>query len=222
MDRSATAPPRRGERLSTARSRGWQEQPALWRSRRRHPGRAEPRRARWAFWQREGRGRQRRTARGSDNDSAAPAGAGEERLLWQIRSRKATSTVVASSLEDVHDFANLLVLEQTPDQLCSRIFPRLRHLLVGQQHLRLDAHEARGHLQIVRGFVETESRDAFQELLGDACDGNVLDVDLLVANEREEQVERTRELRQLDDEYLAFASGERASHRPLARNDVRG
>src|SRR6185312_8966737 len=42
--------------------------------------------------------------------------------------------------------------------------------------------------------------DARQELLADARDGNVGDLDLLFANQREQEIERPRELIQLDDE----------------------
>ena len=75
-----------------------------------------------------------------------------------------------------------------------------------QQHLRLDADEARRHLEIIRRFVEPERRDARQELLGDARDGNVVDVDLLVANEREKKIERAGELSQLDDENFVLVT----------------
>ena len=40
-----------------------------------------------------------------------------------------------------------------------------------------------------------------EELLRDSGDRDVVDVDLLIANEREQEVERTAELRELDDEW---------------------
>lgn len=42
--------------------------------------------------------------------------------------------------------------------------------------------------------------DALQELLADARDGDVGDLHLLIADEREQKIEGTRELVQLDDE----------------------
>ena len=60
--------------------------------------------------------------------------------------------------------------------------------------------EPRGHLEILGRFVQAERADARDELLADARDRDVVDVDLLFANEREQQIERPGERRQLDDE----------------------
>ena len=49
--------------------------------------------------------------------------------------------------------------------------------------------------------------------------GNVVDVDLLVANEREQQIERARELRSARRRRLRLRGRQSYSRRPLTRND---
>ena len=137
-------------------------------------------------------------ASSSASESASGACAGSRRLR-QIRARELIAALFAATLEHVDDLAHLLVLEQPSHELGARIFPLLL-VAVRQQHLRLDAQQPRGHLEILGGLVESERPDAHDELLADARDGNVVDVELLFANEREEQVERARERRHLDDE----------------------
>jgi hypothetical protein len=66
--------------------------------------------------------------------------------------------------------------------------------------LRFDTQKPRGHLEIVRRLIELQHVHAREKLLGDARDRDVVDVDLLVADERQQKVERSAELRELDDE----------------------
>ena len=54
--------------------------------------------------------------------------------------------------------------------------------------------------EILGGLAESERVNAEEELLADARDRNVGDLDLLFANEREQQIERTGEVLELDDE----------------------
>src|SRR5205085_10139127 len=82
-----------------------------------------------------------------------------------------------------------------------------------QQELELYAKKPRRHLEILGGLVELERPNALDKLLGYARDGDVVDVHLLLANEREEQVEWTGELRQIDGERARRA----AARRPVVR-----
>ena len=50
------------------------------------------------------------------------------KILRQIRAREPISPLVAAPLENVHDFAHLLILEQAPDELGARILPLLHRL----------------------------------------------------------------------------------------------
>ena len=133
------------------------------------------------------------------------------RLRRQPGAREPGATIFRRALEHVDDLAHLLVLEQPAHELGARIFPRLVVLVARQQHLRLDAQQARRHLEVVGGLVDPERPDAHQELLGDARDRDVVDVDLLVANQREQQIERPRELLQLDDEVVHPGARSRSS-----------
>ena len=100
----------------------------------------------------------------------------------------------ARSLEHVDDFAHLLVLEQPPHELRARIFPRLVVLAARQEHLRLDAQQPRRHLEVVGGLVERERRECARETARRCARSGCRRCRLLVANEREQQVERTGEL----------------------------
>ena len=141
----------------------------------------------------------RSTADSSSDERERERRLRRRRRLRQIGARELVAALFAATLEHVDDFAHLLILEQAAHELGARIFPRLL-VAARQQHLRLDAKQARRHLEIFGGFVQAERANAQHELLADARDRNVVDVDLLFANEREQQIERTRERWQLDDE----------------------
>ena len=108
-------------------------------------------------------------------------------------------------LEDVDNLPDLLVFEKPPHELCARVFPRFVSFASWQQHLRLDTHEPRGHLEVVSCFIELQRLDTKKKLFSDSRDRYVLNVDLLVADQSEQQIERTGKLRQLDDEYFSIA-----------------
>jgi hypothetical protein len=70
-----------------------------------------------------------------------------------------------------------------------------------QEHARLDAGERRGHLEVLGGDVEVQHLhrvDVLEVLLGDEPDGDVDDVELVLADQVQEQLERPREPGQLD------------------------
>src|SRR6185369_9637418 len=142
--------------------------------------------------------------------------------LRQIGARELIATLLSATLEHVHDFAHLLILEQAPHQLAARILPRLL-IAARQQQLRLDAQQARRHLEVIGRLVDAEGSDTNQKLLGDVGDGDVVDVELLFANEREEQIERARERLELHDECIVGNLGRgvavgRRSHRHRSTN----
>src|SRR2546426_511788 len=101
-----------------------------------------------------------------------------------------------------HELADLLILEQPAHQLGARIFPLVVAQAPRQEHLCLDPQQAGGHLEIVRRLIEPQLADHGQELVGDLRDGQVGDVDLVLADQMEQQVERAGELLQLDDEAV--------------------
>ena len=125
-----------------------------------------------------------------------------DKMRRQVRASEAVPPIVTACLEYVHHFAYLLVLEKATNELGAGIFPLLVTFVARQEHLRLDANQASGHLEVVGCLVEPERRDPIEKLFGYPRDRDVVDVDLLVADEREEKIEWSRELRQLDDKDL--------------------
>ena len=116
--------------------------------------------------------------------------------------REAAALVVLGGPEAGGDFPDLLVLQQPAHQLGPGVVVLLARG-PGQQHGGLDAHERRGHLQELAGFVELrlhERLDGGQELARDAGDGNVEDVDVLGADQMKEKVQRSVEAVDLDDQ----------------------
>ncbi len=83
-------------------------------------------------------------------------GLGRRWRLRQIGARKLVSPLFTASLEDVYDFAHLLVLEQPPHELGPRILPQLL-VAPRQQHLRFDAQQARRHFQVLGCLVERQA-----------------------------------------------------------------
>src|SRR5690606_2709978 len=107
-------------------------------------------------------------------------------------------------LEPPRRLAEMLVLEQSAHQVGTRI-DQLAILVHAprQQHLRLDPDQRRGHLEELARTVEPEPLDPLdrlEELLGDAGDRDVEDVDVLFPDQVEQQVERTLEPLELHDE----------------------
>ena len=88
-----------------------------------------------------------------------------------------------------------LVLKQPVDQLQSWIFfSRGRIGIARQQHLRLDVDQQRRRVDELGGNIHIEllhRLHVFQVLLGDLRNRDVVDVDVLLANEVEQQVERS-------------------------------
>jgi hypothetical protein len=74
-----------------------------------------------------------------------------------------------------------------------------------QEHLRFEAHQSAGHVEVVRGLIETELVNGLEELVGDARDGDVGDLELLLAEEMEQEIERAGVGVELDHEARAGA-----------------
>ena len=102
--------------------------------------------------------------------------------------------------QPVHQFTDLLVLQQPAHQLGARILPFVIAETAREQQLRLDAQQARGHFEIIGGLVESQLIDDGEKLIGDLGDWQIGDVDFVFADEMQQQVERARKLLQLDDE----------------------
>ena len=107
---------------------------------------------------------------------------------------------IGGMAEPVHQLADLLVLEQPPHQLGPWILPLVLPEPARQQHLRLDAQQPRRHFQVIRRLIEPQLIDDRQELIGDLGDREVGDVDLVLADQMQQQIERAGKLLQLDDE----------------------
>ena len=69
-----------------------------------------------------------------------------------------------------------------------------------QQQLHLEADQPARHLEIVGRLVQSERVNRREKLVGDPRDRNVGDVDLLLAHQVQQQVERTGEAVELHDE----------------------
>ena len=96
-----------------------------------------------------------------------------------------------------------LVLEQAGQELRARIgaFRFLGPALHRDQRARLDPRERCGHHQIFGCNVEVElahEREVLEVLLGHAGDRDLGDIDLILADEMEQEVEGTLEERELD------------------------
>ena len=89
-----------------------------------------------------------------------------------------------------------LVLQQTVDQFFTRIFFRNQlgqRRIARQQHFRLDVDQRRGHVDELGAQLDIHlggALDVFEILSGDLSDRDVVDVDLLLADQVQQQIER--------------------------------
>ena len=89
-----------------------------------------------------------------------------------------------------------LVLEETLDQFAARVFGVAADDVAGiarKEGLRLDVDQERGHVDELAGGVDVDLLEVLgvvEKLAGDAGDGNVVDVDVLLADEVEQKIER--------------------------------
>ena len=125
---------------------------------------------------------------------------GELRRRRQVASGKQQRPAVGCLSQPERHLFGLLVLEQAPHQRRAGIFPALLVRRPGQQHLHLESQQPAGHLQVVRRLVQPQVMDCLEELVGYPGDGDVGDVDLLLAEQVKQQVEGSAEGVQLDDE----------------------
>ncbi len=91
-----------------------------------------------------------------------------------------------------------LVLEETLDELAARVFgvAQVAELLgvAREEHAGLDVDEQRGGVDELAGGVDVgllEVARVLEELRGDARHGDVVDVDVLLADEVEQEIEGT-------------------------------
>ncbi len=89
----------------------------------------------------------------------------------------------------------LLVFEQAIDQLGARVFGvfALRERVGRQERFRFDVDQRGGHVDEVGGDIDVvlfELMDIFQILAGNFGDGDIVNIDVLLANQVEQQVER--------------------------------
>ena len=88
-----------------------------------------------------------------------------------------------------------LVLEEALDEFAARVFGFAAGDVAGvagEKCLRFDVDQERGHVDELAGGVDIgllQVLGVFEELAGDAGDGNVVDVDVLLADEVEEEIE---------------------------------
>ncbi len=100
------------------------------------------------------------------------------------------------------------MLQEALDEFAAGVFGFAAQDVGGvarEQGLRLDVDEERGHVDELAGCVDVDLLEVvgvLEELAGDAGDGDVVDVDVLLADEVEQKVERA-----VVD--LAYGDGER-------------
>src|SRR5690606_42157640 len=74
-------------------------------------------------------------------------------------------------------------------------------LAAGEEHAAFDLHEGGGHDEELAGDVEVELLERVEHvdvLAGDRFDGDVVDIQLVLFDEKEEEVEQALKDRQLD------------------------
>ncbi len=87
------------------------------------------------------------------------------------------------------------MLEQAVDKFVAGVVLRVggSKRIAWQQHLRLDVDQHRSHVDELGGYIHVEvayTLDIRKVLRRDPGDGNVVDVDVLLADQVEQQVER--------------------------------
>ena len=111
--------------------------------------------------------------------------------------------------QPVGDLLELLVLEEPAHEIFPGIFLLLlpvRRCFARKQQLRLDLHQGRRHQHEFAGRFEVEEVDLSENaevLVGDGGDGNVVDVDFVLADQEQQQVERALEYVELDSVLAA-------------------
>ena len=114
-------------------------------------------------------------------------------------------------LETARGFAEVLVLEQATNQLRTGVFELTRRIDASRhQHLRLDADQQCGHLEELARAVQPEAAyvaHGEQKLLCDLRDRDIEDVDVLLADQMQQQLDRAGETLQLDEKVLAWFYG---------------
>src|SRR5260370_6924359 len=100
----------------------------------------------------------------------------------------------------MQQLADLLILKQPTDQLGARIFPFVTTQAPWQQHLRLDPQQPGRHLEVIRRLVQSQLVDDGEELIGDLRNREVSDVDLVFADQVQQQIQRARELLEPDNQ----------------------
>jgi len=85
-------------------------------------------------------------------------------------------------------------------QLGAGVLPCVVTQAPRQQHLGLDSQQPGGHLEVVRRLVQPQVADDGEELIGDLRDRQVGDVDLVLADQVQQQIQGARELLELNDE----------------------
>ncbi len=124
------------------------------------------------------------------------------------RGRVASCPLEGASFESIGGIAILLVRQELGDEVGTRIglvlgFARGGLLWKRGQgnHAGLDLHEGGGHEQELAGQLDIDARQVAERveiLLGDPGDGDVVDVDLLLADEVEQEIEGALEGVELD------------------------
>src|SRR5256885_723900 len=110
-----------------------------------------------------------------------------------------------------------LPMDAQGHQLGPRIFPLVVSQPPRQQHLRLDPQQPGRHLEVVRRLVQAQLADHREELIGDLGHRQIGDVELVLLDQVQQQIERPRELLQLDDEAALVLSGGGGRGRPTTR-----
>ena len=110
----------------------------------------------------------------------------------------------APFFKDAGRIAKLLVFQKTPNQLLAGILKRFFDFVrAGKNLLRFDFDERARHGEEIADGIDVqllEHRQVFQVLLGDRGDRDIDNLNLMLAHQVQEQIERTSENIQTDPE----------------------
>ena len=162
-------------------------------------------------------------------DVARRQGRGSLGLGLLATAREDVAPQRGAATQVVGDLLVLLVFQQAPNQFrpgidLFRLFIAVVITAGGQQCLRLHVRQGRSHHQVLTGNVDVQRLHQIQVrqvLLGDEADRNVEDVELVLANQMQQQIERTLEDVELDAVHIVVVRAAFISVLPKPRRSNR-
>ena len=124
--------------------------------------------------------------------------------------------IAAALFEDRGGVFEPLVFQEPLDQFVPRVFQRIFDLFAARQHHpRLDLDQRAGDIEKIANGIHVEllkHGQVFEKLVGDRRDRDFDDLDLVLAHQVEQQVERPAEDVEIDEEiHASLAAGEKGT-----------